>query len=318
MARTLAYAPSFRRRLLRWFRRHGRDLPWRRTRDPYRIIVAEFMLQQTQVSRVEAYYHRFLQQYPTIESLAAAPTNRVRESWDGLGYYRRASNLQRLAQEVVYRLAGVIPADPLQLRTLPGVGRYTAGAVASFAFERPAAAVDTNVARVLRRAFHPRASRKTLSRRVWHTAEHLVPRRGKTAWVFNQAIMELGALICTARVARCAECPVRTACATGRRFGQPVRAGLDTLAGPTDRKARNNLNGKRSKTADMTRPALMGRPHSREWSGWLSQHRPRKQRNQTQSSRDRGNDPLPLAQLVEVTATVARGVEPGELGGGGE
>lgn len=218
MPPTLTHAPEFRRRLLRWFRRHGRDLPWRRTRDPYHVIVSEFMLQQTQVSRVEAYYSRFLDRYPSIQSLAAAPAAVVRESWNGLGYYRRAANLHRLAQEVVRDRGGVIPADPAELRRLPGVGRYTAGAVASFAFERSAAAVDTNVARVLRRAFHPSAPLSGLGARLWETAERMVPRRGKNAWEFNQAIMELGALICTARVARCGECPVQSVCATGRKM----------------------------------------------------------------------------------------------------
>jgi A/G-specific adenine glycosylase len=218
MPRTLALTNSadFRRGLLRWFRRHGRDLPWRRTRDPYHVIVSEFMLQQTQVSRVESYYQRFLERYPTIESLASAPAAMVRESWDGLGYYRRATHLHRLAQEVVRDRAGVIPADPAELCRLPGVGRYTAGAVASFAFERSAPAVDTNVARVLRRAFHPRERRPGLGGRLWQTAERIVPKRGKSAWTFNQAIMELGALICTARVAHCDICPVRHACATGK------------------------------------------------------------------------------------------------------
>ena len=216
-APSLRRAAAFRRNLLRWFRRHGRDLPWRRTRDPYHVIVSEFMLQQTQVSRVESYYGRFLERYPTIESLASAPAAMVRESWNGLGYYRRAANLHLLAQEVVRDRAGIIPADPAELRRLPGVGRYTAGAVASFAFERSAPAVDTNVARVLRRAFHPRMSGSALDRRVWNTAERMMPRRGKTAWAFNQAIMELGALICTAREARCGVCPVRSACATGKR-----------------------------------------------------------------------------------------------------
>jgi A/G-specific adenine glycosylase len=209
----LKLAAEFRRRLLRWFRRHGRDLPWRRTRDPYRVLVSEFMLQQTQVARVEAYYHRFLERYPTIDALAGAEAGRVRESWAGLGYYRRAANLHRLAQEVVRDHGSVVPGDPEVLRRLPGVGRYTAGAVASFAYERATPAVDTNVARVIRRAFGPRAT----ERRVWETAAALMPARGKTAWAFNQGIMELGALVCTARVARCGMCPVRGACATGRK-----------------------------------------------------------------------------------------------------
>ena len=148
-------APEFRRLLLRWFRLHGRDLPWRRTRDPYHVLVSEFMLQQTQVSRVEAYYQRFLERYPTVQALAGSEPATVRESWDGLGYYRRAANLHRLARAVVDEHAGVIPADPAVLVRLPGVGRYTAGAVASFAFERATPAIDTNVARVIRRAFLP-------------------------------------------------------------------------------------------------------------------------------------------------------------------
>lgn len=209
-------ASEFRRRLLRWFRRHGRDLPWRRTRDPYRIVVSEFMLQQTQVSRVEAYYHRFLERYPSIDVLAAAPAAMVRESWEGLGYYRRAANLHRLAQAVVAEHAGVVPADPAVLLRLPGIGRYTAGAVACFAFERATPAVDTNVARVIRRAFHPNIQGTPAARRIWETAGDLIPRRGRTAWAFNQGIMELGALVCTARMPRCGECPVRSCCRTGR------------------------------------------------------------------------------------------------------
>jgi A/G-specific adenine glycosylase len=185
------------------------------------VLVSEFMLQQTQVSRVEGYYHRFLERYPSVESLAAARPASVRESWEGLGYYRRASNLHLLAQTVVARHSGVIPDDPAVLVTLPGIGRYTAGAIASFAYERSTPAVDTNVARVLRRAFHPRIAARGMARRLWVTAAALVPTDGRRAWEFNQGIMELGALICTARVARCGECPVRPACATGRRAGVP-------------------------------------------------------------------------------------------------
>ena len=213
----LSLAPAFRRQIIRWFRRHGRELPWRRTRNPYHVIVSEFMLQQTQVSRVEAYYRRFLDRYPTVESLASAAPASVRESWDGLGYYRRAANLHLLAKEVVRNRGGHIPSEPAELRQLPGVGRYTAGAVASFAFELPTPAVDTNVARVLRRAFHPRARPRTMVKRVWETAELLMPREGSRAWTFNQAIMELGALVCTARVPRCEQCPVQSACATGKQ-----------------------------------------------------------------------------------------------------
>jgi len=209
---------GFQRRLLTWFKRHARDLPWRQTRDPYRVVVSEFMLQQTQVSRVEEYYPRFLASFPSIHALAAASPRAVREEWDGLGYYRRAANLHALARRIVEQHAGEIPNEANALRSLPGVGRYTAGAVLAFAFEQAEPAVDTNVARVIRRAFHPRARRDTRGdRKVWETAGRLVPRAGPRAWTFNQAIMELGALVCTARVARCERCPVRSVCSTGSR-----------------------------------------------------------------------------------------------------
>lgn len=209
---------NFRARLLRWFHKHGRDLPWRRTRDPYRVLVSEIMLQQTQVSRVEAYYSRFLRTFPTLPALARAAPARVREAWDGLGYYRRSADLHQLARVVMADHAGRIPDDPDLLRALPGVGRYTAGAVLSFAFERPVAAVDTNVGRVIRRAFLPRADRGAAANRlIWQMALRLLPRSGRNVWAFNQAIMELGARICTARVARCESCPVRAACLTGSR-----------------------------------------------------------------------------------------------------
>ena len=138
------------------------------------------MLQQTQVSRVEAYYHRFLDRYPSVESLAAASPSAVRESWEGLGYYRRAANLHRLARRVVTEHAGVLPSDPAFFE-LPGVGRYTAAAVASFAYEQSVPAVDTNVARVLRRAFHPRLRDHRGSRKLWETGAALVPRRGQAS-----------------------------------------------------------------------------------------------------------------------------------------
>ena len=204
---TLAAGAVFRRRLLAWYRAAARDLPWRRTRDPYRVLVSEFMLQQTQVSRVLDYYDRFLRRYPSVEALARARRSAVREAWEGLGYYRRAANLHRLAKEVVRRHAGVVPGDPEQLQQLPGVGPYTAGAVAAFAYEKPVAAVDTNVERVLRRVFSSKTAKDTRT-----MAQLLQPKRGDTAWRFNQALMELGALVCTARSPKCAECPVNKLC----------------------------------------------------------------------------------------------------------
>jgi A/G-specific adenine glycosylase len=206
----------FGRRLRAWYRANHRDLPWRRTRDPYRVLVSELMLQQTQVSRVLLKYHEFLGQYPTLESVARSSPRRVMEAWSGLGYYARARNLHKLARTVVKRGdAPLLPADPAELRALPGIGAYTAGAVASYAYERRAAHVDTNVARVLRRVFAPRLPRKSSSQKVlWQIAELLLPRTGRDTYTHNQALMELGALICTARVRRCTRCPVRGVCAT--------------------------------------------------------------------------------------------------------
>lgn len=205
---------AFTRKLLRWYGQHARDLPWRRTRDPYRVIVSEFMLQQTQVSRVSEFYPRFLKRFPTIARLAQARPKAVREAWDGLGYYARARNLHKLAREVSgtgYR----VPADPEELIKLPGVGRYTAGAVACFAYEKPVPAVDTNVKRVLQRVFG-NAERGMRNAELWQLASSLVPKTGKRAWKFNQALMELGALVCTARSPKCPKCPVRRDCPSAR------------------------------------------------------------------------------------------------------
>jgi A/G-specific adenine glycosylase len=227
---------AFRRRLAAWYRRAARDLPWRRTRDPYAIVVSEFMLQQTQVARVLEFYPRFLARYPTLDRLARARPAAVRESWDGLGYYRRAENLHRLARAVMAQHGGRLPEGVAELQKLPGVGPYTAGAVACFAHERPAPTVDTNVARVLRRVFlgdphvgGRRAHRPGTARRVKGGRSegvapplspralrefHLTvqPRRGRAAYVFNQALMELGALVCTARAPKCPTCPARGVC----------------------------------------------------------------------------------------------------------
>ena len=174
------------------------------------------MLQQTQVSRVEQYYGKFLLQYPTVRDLAVAAPAQVRQTWQGLGYYRRATNLHRLAVSVVEERNGIMPESITELERLPGVGRYTAGAVATFAYEQAEPAVDTNVERVIRRAFFSPRTRVT-EKRVWGFARTLVPRKGNPAWTFNQAIMELGALVCTARIARCDACPVRSACRLGRK-----------------------------------------------------------------------------------------------------
>lgn len=209
--------------LLGWYRRHRRDLPWRRTRDPYAILVSEFMLQQTRVAVVADRWRRFLDRFPTVEALAAAPEDDVLALWSGLGYYRRARNLQAAARTVRERHGGRLPADPAALRELPGVGAYTAAAVASIAFDRPAALVDGNVARVLARWFRLRGDPRdgATARRLQRLATELVPRDG-TAGEWNQALMELGALVCVPRGPRCAECPVVAWCGA-ERGGRPER-----------------------------------------------------------------------------------------------
>ena len=201
---------AFRRRLLAWYTRHARTLPWRGAQSPYAVLVSEIMLQQTQVARVLEYYPRFLERYPTLEDLAAAPDDAVRESWAGLGYYARARNLHATARRVVAERGVVLPRAPEALRQLPGIGRYTAGAVASLAFGAREPAVDTNAARVLARVFGLRAGR-TRARRTWSIAATLVaPGRPEDV---NQGLMDLGATVCIARRPRCGACPVRSVCA---------------------------------------------------------------------------------------------------------
>jgi A/G-specific adenine glycosylase len=214
----------FQRRLIAWYGRHARDLPWRRTRVPYRILVSEVMLQQTQVDRVQQFYGRFLKRYPTFEALAAAPEPAVREAWDGLGYYARARNLHRTAQAVVRDHGGRLPDDLSGMRRLPGVGRYTAGAVLSIAYGKDAAILDTNAARVLSRVFAvgTRGSKGQRHRRLWGLAERVTP--AGAAGTFNQAIMDLGATICRIRPS-CGACPVRKVCRFAARQAGPPRSG---------------------------------------------------------------------------------------------
>jgi A/G-specific adenine glycosylase len=204
----------FQRRLLAWYRRHGRDLPWRRTRAPYRVLVSEIMLQQTQVDRVIPKYRQFLRRYPSLRALAAAPVEDVRRLWYPLGYNVRPLRLHAIACETVARYGGRLPASAEALRALPGVGRYTAGAVLSFAFGRDVAVLDTNVRRVLTRVFlgPRRAARLRGDRALWQLAEQLVP--AGRAYDFNQALMDFGATWCTPRRPRCPACAMRDFCAT--------------------------------------------------------------------------------------------------------
>jgi A/G-specific adenine glycosylase len=200
-----------------WFAREKRDLPWRRARpDPYAVWVSEVMLQQTTVAAVVPFFVRFMRRFPTIEALAQAPLDAVLEHWAGLGYYRRARHLHAGAREVARVHGGELPADATALLALPGIGPYTAGAIASIAFDLPAALVDGNVARVLSRLFMIPGDPKTgaTKRRLWETAGSILPRRG--AGDHNQALMELGALVCTPDKPACERCPVAAHCAARR------------------------------------------------------------------------------------------------------
>ncbi len=202
----------FRDRLLRWYGRHGRDLPWRKTDDPYHILVSEIMLQQTQVDRVVPKYAEWLVKYPSLRALAAAPETDVAATWYPLGYNIRPRRLQTIAREAVERFGGQLPADEATLLSFKGIGAYTAGAIRSFAFGQRAAILDTNVARVLFRVFvgtgNPKAHATT--RHLWTISEALVPRR--QVFDFNQALMDLGAMVCVARNPRCLVCPMAKSC----------------------------------------------------------------------------------------------------------
>ncbi len=213
----------FQRRLLGWYARHRRDLPWRRTSDPYHILVSEIMLQQTQVERVIPKYHEFLARYPTIESLARARPVEVKRTWYPLGYNIRPVHLQGIARETLARYDGRLPDDARALRAMRGIGPYTAGAILSFAYRRDAALVDTNVRRVLGRVFlGPRRIRRLRGdRAIWSLAEELIPPR--KAYDYNQALMDFGATWCTARAPRCTPCPMRTFCATYGASGMKAR-----------------------------------------------------------------------------------------------
>lgn len=197
--------PAIRRKLLRWYDDNHRDLPWRRTLDPYAIWISETMLQQTQVTTVVPYYERFLKRFPTVAALSRAPLRRVRTLWSGLGYYRRAENLKKCARQFVLNHRGQIPADYDKLVSLPGIGHYTAGALMSIAFGQPYPALDGNARRVLGRICN-----SAIETELRATARRLVPKTRPGH--FNQAIMELGATLCISKTPRCSQCPVSLHC----------------------------------------------------------------------------------------------------------
>jgi A/G-specific adenine glycosylase len=215
---------QFRKRVLAWYEAHHRDLPWRANRDPYRVWLSEIMLQQTRVAAVIEHYQEFLRRFPTVEKLAAAREPSVLAAWSGLGYYRRARMLHAAAKVVVREYGGKFPATAETWRALPGVGRYTAAAIASIAFDEPAAVVDGNVERVLQRVSGTRFAGEQL----WQAANDLLD--AKCPGDFNQAMMELGAVVCTPRAPACLTCPVIELCVT--------RGEMPPMAKPTRQKKR--------------------------------------------------------------------------------
>jgi len=214
---------QFQRSLHRWFKLRGRDLPWRRTHDPYAILVSEFMLQQTQVATVISYYQRWLDRFPDFAALARAKESDVLHAWQGLGYYARARHLHATGKFVAENFGGKLPADVARIAQLPGIGRYSAGAIASFAFDLPAPIVDANIARVLARLTNWKIPIDTSAGRahLWQTATALLPTTGVRE--HNSALMDLGATICLPRQPRCAECPVRSFCRAQRPALLPAK-----------------------------------------------------------------------------------------------
>ena len=203
---------KFRERLLKWYAQHGRDLPWRKTAEPYEILVSEIMFQQTQVDRVLPKYGEWLTKYPTMEELAEAPLSEVKKTWYPLGYNIRPVRLHSIARESVARYGGTLPKDPERLLSFKGIGRYTAGAIRAFAFREDAPILDTNVMRVLHRVFVGKGDPKKQKSALWNLSEAMIP-KGK-GYDFNQALMDFGAMVCTARDPYCLLCPMRDFCKT--------------------------------------------------------------------------------------------------------
>ena len=214
---------AFRRSLLQWYGHKGRDLLWRQTRDPYAILVSEFMLQQTQVATVIPYYSKWLRRFPDFSSVARASENAVLHAWQGLGYYSRARNLHAAAKIMQARYGGVFPRDIAAIRKLPGIGRYTANAVATFAFNKPVPIVEANSSRVLARLFDMCGSIDSSigRKKLWENAARLVPKRNAAR--FNSALIDLGALVCLPHKPKCDLCPVKKFCRTKNPEKLPIR-----------------------------------------------------------------------------------------------
>lgn len=251
----------FRRALLAWYVRSARPLPWRNTADPYRIWISEIMLQQTTVVAVVPYFERFLQRFPSLEALAAAPEQDVLRLWEGLGYYSRARNIHKAARTIVRELQGRFPDDVAALIELPGIGRYTAGAIASFAFDRPAPIVEANTLRLYCRLLGFRGDPRAAAGQelLWDFAGRIVPR--KRPGEFNQALMELGATLCTPDKPDCSRCPVRDHCAACANGWQ------NEIPAPVPRAAPTAVTEIAVAVRRGGRYLLLKRPPGQRWAG---------------------------------------------------
>lgn len=239
-----AVREEFARALTDWFRENARDLPWRGAQSPWHVLVSEFMLQQTQVDRVLPRYLEWIDRWPTPEALAAATPAEALRAWDRLGYPRRAMWLHRAAVELAENFGGVVPSSPEELEQLTGVGPYTARAVSTFAYGQRHPVVDTNTRRVIARAVHGRAAAASPSPKDLVDQEHLLPEDVKQAAEFNAGIMELGAIVCTARAPKCAQCPIAQWCqwrGAGYPDNAPVKRRKQKKFSGSDREARGKV-----------------------------------------------------------------------------
>jgi A/G-specific adenine glycosylase len=272
--------PSIQTALIAWYAANARDLPWRRTRDPYAVLVSEIMLQQIQVSRAIPFYLAFLARFPTIQSLAEASIADVIHVWGDLGRYRRITNLHATARRIVADFGGEIPSDVAILRSLPGIGPYTAGAVACFAFERDVSFLDTNARRAIHRVFVGCDVPTAVSQTVLSALAGRVVPPGR-GWVWNQAIIELGALVCTARRPRCASCPLQDCCAARGTIAdalaaspRPPRVGSTAALAGTNREYRGKVLASLRANSDGVDLRALGRSLRAEFSDddlpWIS------------------------------------------------
>lgn len=258
---SVPWRQSFRRKLLAWFKRNRRDLPWRQSKDAYRVWLSEIMLQQTQVATVIPYYERFLARFPQVTALAAADETEVLRLWEGLGYYRRARQLHAAAKKIVVEHGGKFPRDFESIRSLPGIGRYTAGAIASIAFDLSVPILEANTVRLNSRllAWRGDPTSVTGQRLLWEFAEAILPARH--AGDLNQALMELGSLVCTPREPKCDTCPVQSLCPT-------FAAGLQDEIPVAKRKLK--FEAVREAAIIVRRAGkvlLRQRPHGERWAG---------------------------------------------------